>query len=94
MESAQSIQVTVPNVTLTLDQLLAAIRQLDEHSLSQVAQVVLEIDRDARLVELIQRLNERAPADDVSDDLINAEVRAARRVRSQYLRVSISGVAH
>lgn len=84
MESAQSIQVTVPNVTLTLDQLLAAIRQLDEHSLSQVAQVVLETDRDARLVELIQRLNERAPADDVSDDLINAEVRAARRVRSQH----------
>jgi hypothetical protein len=83
MESAQPVQVTVPNVTLTLDQLLAAIRQLDEQALSQVAQVVLETDRDARLVELIRRLNERSPANDVSDELLNAEVKAARHSRAQ-----------
>ncbi len=86
MESAQPVQVTVPNVTLTLDQLLAAIRQLDERSLKQVAQVVLEADYDARLAELILRLSERVPAEDVSDADINAEVHAVRQSRTPRTR--------
>lgn len=85
MQTESSVQVTIPNVTLTLDQLLAAIRQLDERSLSQVAQAIVEKDRDARMIELIRRLNQRDATltIDASDDVINAEVRAVRQARIQ-----------
>lgn len=85
MQIEPSVQVTIPNVTLSLDQLLVAIRQLDERSLSQIAQAIIEKDRDARLVELIRRLNQRDTAltIDVSDDVINTEVQAVRQGRIQ-----------
>jgi hypothetical protein len=85
MQTDAPVQVTIPNVTLTLDQLIAAIWQLDERSLSQIAQAIVDKDRDVRLIELISRLNQRDPAlaDDVSDDVINAEVKAVRLARIQ-----------
>ena len=70
--SSQS--VVVPNVTLTLDQLLAAIRQLDEPARVQVAKALLVTEMDAKLSALIARLAEREPADDIDDDVINAEI--------------------
>jgi hypothetical protein len=77
--ASESLTVTVPNVTLTLEQLLAAIRQLDEPARKEVAQVLLETDSDAKLASLIARLAGREPADDVSDDEINAEIYAIRQ---------------
>jgi hypothetical protein len=62
MQTDAPVQVTIPNVTLTLDQLIAAIWQLDERSLSQIAQAIVDKDRDVRLIELISRLNQRDPA--------------------------------
>ena len=85
MQTEPSVRVTIPNVTLTLDQLLAAIRQLDDRSLSQVAQAIIEKDRDARMIELIHRLRagQRDATSDVSDDVINAEIQAVRQARNQ-----------
>jgi len=85
MQTEPSVRVTIPNVTLTLDQLLAAIHQLDERSLGQVAQVIIEKERDVRLIELVRRLNQRDTAltIDASDDVINAEVQAVRQARIQ-----------
>lgn len=74
--------VVVPSVTLTLDQLLDAIRQLDESSLSQVASVVLQRNHDANLAALIEHLAVREPASYLSDQELAAEVRAVREERA------------
>lgn len=74
---ARTIVVTA-DVTLTLDQLLAAIRQLDEPARLKVAQALLASDNDASLTALIRRLAEREPADDISDAVIGAEIDAVR----------------
>jgi hypothetical protein len=77
--ATSQIVVTVPNVSLTLDQLLTAIRQLDESARVQVAQALLETDLNPKMAALIRRLADRRPADKISDALINEEVQAARR---------------
>lgn len=38
-------------------------------------------ESDAQLAMLIRRLAEREPADDISDDVVNAEVSAVRQSR-------------
>ncbi|MCL5999155.1 MAG: mediator of RNA polymerase II transcription subunit 17 [Chloroflexi bacterium] len=78
-----STTVVVSNVTLTLDQLIDAVRQLDEPGLNQVAQALLEVDSNIKLAELIRRLAEREPAGDVSDEAIRAEIVAVRQSRAQ-----------
>ncbi|MCK6626840.1 MAG: hypothetical protein L6R45_16900 [Anaerolineae bacterium] len=52
--SSPSPTVTIPNVTLTLEQLLTAVRQLDEPAQRQVAQVLIETQMDAKLSHLIK----------------------------------------
>ena len=74
--------VVVPSVTLTLDQLLDAVRQLDDRGLYQVANVLLEKAHDAALTGLMERLAARQPSDDLSDEELAAEVRAVRAERS------------
>ena len=76
-----SRSVTVPNVTLTLDQLLAAIRQLDAPARQEVAQALVATELDANLAALIRRLAEREPADDITDAVVNAEIAAVRQSR-------------
>ncbi|MBI5879337.1 MAG: hypothetical protein HZB53_16945 [Chloroflexi bacterium] len=72
--------VTVPNVTLTLDQLVGAIRNLDRPARVWIARALIEIDADldAQLDDLIRRLETREPADDITDSDIEAEVRSVR----------------
>lgn len=74
--------VVVPSVTLTLDQLLDAIRQLDERALYQVTSVVLERHHDAVLSALIERLSRRESVDYLADSDLVAEVRAVREERA------------
>ena len=74
--------VVVPFVTLTLDQLLDAIRLLDERGLYQVANVVLERHHDSALSGLIERLSQRESVDYLSDSDLVAEVRAVREERA------------
>jgi len=74
-------QTTVVSVPLTLDQLLSVVRQLDDTARIQVAKVLLEKDLDAKLTGLIQRLSERQPPAELSETVINAEVRAMRQAK-------------
>ena len=78
----QSEVFDLANGTLTLDKLLAAIRQLDEPARAQVAQALLEADFDAKLATLIRRLAARQPADDITDDDIDVEVKAVRQIKA------------
>ena len=76
-----STTVTVPNVELTLDQLVAAVRQLEPEARSEIARVLMEAELDGRMAALIERLARKQPADDVSDADIALEVQAVRDQR-------------
>jgi len=75
--------VTIPEVQLSLDQLVAAIRQLEPSARSEVAKALMETEMDARMAELIQSLASRPPVDDISDEEIAAEVNAVREQRTR-----------
>ena len=75
--------VTISQVELTLDQLVAAIRQLEPDARSEIAKVLMETELDARLAELINSLASRPPADDISDADIVSEVNTVREQRRQ-----------
>lgn len=70
--------ITIPNVELTLDQLIGAVRQLEPEARSKVAQALLDEEMDERFLSLIQRLANKAPVTDITDEEINTEVRAVR----------------
>lgn len=73
--------VTIPNVQLTLDQLVTVVRHLEPDARARVAQALLADDMDARLAVLIKRLSSKPPVAEVTDDDINEEVRSVRRKR-------------
>ncbi len=83
--------VTVPEVQLRLEDLLAAIRRLDQESLRLVARTLIETERLGSLDDLIRRLANRPPADDISDEMIDFEVRAVREARAQGYHVENRG---
>jgi len=71
--------VTIPDVKLTLEQLVTAIRQLEPAARSEIAKVLMETELDARMAELLKSLAGRAPADDIPDAEIAGEVAAVRK---------------
>ena len=73
--------VTIPQVELTLDQLVAAVRQLEPDARSEIARVLMETELDGRMAELVKSLATRPPADDISDADIVSEVNAVREHR-------------
>jgi hypothetical protein len=73
-----SPEVTIPNVRLDLEELLAVIQTLDEPSRARVARVLVEVEMDARFKNLIEELATRAPVEEISDADIDREVRAVR----------------
>ncbi len=70
--------VLIPNVQLTLDQLIVAVRQLGPDARSKIAQTLLTDDMDERFAQLIKRLANKRPAADISDKEINEAVYAVR----------------
>ncbi len=78
----QSTVITIPEVKLTVDQLLKVVRQLDNASRIQIAQVLMETEMDANLASLIEKLAKTTPADDVSDEEIEAEIKAVRNLNA------------
>lgn len=76
----QSTVITIPEVKLTVDQLLKVVRQLDDASRIQLARVLMETEMDAKLASLIEKLAKTTPADDVSDEDIEAEIKAVRKL--------------
>ena len=71
--------VTISNVKLTLEQLVAAVGQLDETGRAQLARVLLQADMDAQLKVLMERLARREPVPEVSETTIQEEVAAVRQ---------------
>jgi hypothetical protein len=63
--------ITIPNVQLTLDQLISAVRQLKPEVRSKVAQALPVDEMDERLAQLITRLANRPPVTDISDEASN-----------------------
>lgn len=78
--SLQSTVVTIPNIKLSIDQLLTAIRQIDEPARIKVAQTLVETQMDAKLANLIEQLAKTPPVDDISDADIEAEIKAVREL--------------
>ncbi len=76
--SSQGV-VKIPEVELTLDQLVGAIRQLDPVARSEIAKALVETELDARMTALIQNLDRMEPAEDITSDVIAAEVEAVCR---------------
>lgn len=74
----RSSEVTIPNVRLDLEELLAVIQSLDEPSRARVARTLAEVEMDARFKDLIEQMAARAPAEDVTDADIDREVQAVR----------------
>ncbi|MCB8943743.1 MAG: hypothetical protein H6658_08305 [Ardenticatenaceae bacterium] len=70
--------VTIPNVQLTIEQLITAVRQLEPDARSRVAQALLAEDMDERFAQLIERLAKKVPVADITDEDINEEIRAYR----------------
>lgn len=78
MAAQATVEVTVPNVKISLDQLLTVVRQLDEAGRALIARVLLESKMDDELSDLLLELSDTPPADDITDADIQAEVRAVR----------------
>lgn len=70
--------VTIPNVQLSLEQLVSVIPQLGPEARAELAKALLETELDDRMAELMHRLAHRPAADDISDADIVAEVNAVR----------------
>jgi hypothetical protein len=75
--------VTIPEVEITLDQLVTVVRQLEPAARSEIAKALAETELDARMAELIQSLANRPAANDITDAEIENEVRAVREKRRQ-----------
>ena len=75
--------ITIPEVELSLDQLVTAIRQLEPAARSEIAKALMDTELDARMAELIKSLTSRPAADDVTDADIVTEVNAVREQRRQ-----------
>lgn len=71
--------VTIPNIQLSLEQLLSVIPQLGPEARTELAKALLETELDARMAELMSSLIDRPAADDISDADIVAEVNAVRK---------------
>jgi hypothetical protein len=77
------VRMTMPNLTVTLDQFIGAIHQLDESALLRVAEAVVERERDMRLLALIERLSKRISTDELTDAVIASEVQAVRKTQAR-----------
>jgi hypothetical protein len=78
---AQTHFITIPEVKLTIDELFKVVRQLDDSSRSRLARVLMETEMDAKLHKLIENLAKTAPVSDISDNDIEAEIKAVRMER-------------
>jgi hypothetical protein len=73
--------ITIPEVELSLDQLVTAIRELEPAARSEIARALMDTELDARMVELLKSLSGRPASDDVTDADIVSEVNAVRELR-------------
>jgi hypothetical protein len=78
MATTRIDEITIPEIKLSLDQLLAVVRGLDPVSKARVARVLAETEMDSRLDTLIHTLASRTSTEPLTDLEIQAEVNAVR----------------
>ena len=83
MAMSSTRTITIPEVVLTLDQLVAAIRQMEPAARSEIAKALMDTELDARMAELIRSLTSRPAAEDITAADIVSEVNAVREQRRQ-----------
>ncbi len=76
--SVRSPEITIRDMRLDLEELLAVIQNLDPPSRARVAQTLVEVEMDARFKDLIQQMAARVPPEDITDADIDREVQAVR----------------
>ncbi len=81
----EQAEVVIPNVRLNMAQLLSAIRQLDEPSRIQVAEVLAETEMNGKTGNLMERLGKKEPVEEISDANIEAEIRAEPDLTIEHL---------
>jgi hypothetical protein len=74
----RSSEITLPNVRLDLDDLLAVIESLDEPSRARIAQTLAESEMETRFKNLLEQLAARVPPEGITDADIDREVRIVR----------------
>ncbi|MGB3296665.1 MAG: hypothetical protein WBA76_00240 [Phormidesmis sp.] len=67
------------SVPITLEQLILAVQNLQPEERVQVARALVQSELASELTALIQTLYAEAPADDISDEEIMAEIQAIRQ---------------
>ena len=83
MTSQAAAEIIVPHVKIGFDELLAAIRQLDEVGRAKIARVLMETKMEEEMRLLLKDLSEAPSQHDISDAEIQAEVRAVRESRAR-----------
>ena len=73
--------VTIPDIKiqLTVEQLLAAVRQLEPRDRARIARALTDAELDNELAQLITELYSQPPVTGITDAEIQAEVRAVRQ---------------
>ena len=71
------------SIPITLEQLITAVQQLQPDERAQVARALIQVDLRSDLTALIQELYAQPVIDDITDDDINAEVKAVRQHSQQ-----------
>ncbi|MCB0189125.1 MAG: hypothetical protein KDE31_32875 [Caldilineaceae bacterium] len=79
--STATITISNMKIELTLEQLIAAIGQLQTEDRAKLARALADTELDADLARLIAELYSKPPIEDVSDEIILSEIRAVRRQR-------------
>lgn len=77
--SAAATEITIPNVKLDLDELLALILRLDADARRRIAQALANFEMDARLDGMIHQIASKPLVDVLSDADIASEVNAVRQ---------------
>jgi len=74
-----TVMIPNPQVELTIEQLIAAMRQLEPIQKKQVARALAEDELDAELTNLIAELYSKPPVADITDGDILREVHSAMK---------------
>jgi hypothetical protein len=77
--SSSTVTISNIKVQLTVEQLLAAVRQLEPRDRARVARAITDAELDTELAQLIAELYNQPPITDISDVDILAEIRAVRQ---------------
>ena len=72
--------ITIP---ITLEQLIAAVQQLQPNERTKLANALIEIELQSDLKTLIKELYNQSPVDEITDSDILQEIQAVRQSKAK-----------